>query len=83
MKDDRLAIDSYRALLLLNPIDVADLHLKLATAYQRSGDLPMAKRHALLALEEAPRFRAAHERLLEIIKATDAAGGKSAEGIAK
>ena len=79
LHDDRLAIDSYQALLLLNPIDVADLHLKLATAFQRSGNLPTAKRHALLALEEAPRFRAAHQRLLEIIRAMDAAGAKSVE----
>jgi tetratricopeptide (TPR) repeat protein len=76
LHDDALAIDSYRALLLLNPIDMADLHLKLATALQRSGDLPLAKRHALLALEEAPRFRAAHQRLLEIIQASDASTDK-------
>jgi tetratricopeptide (TPR) repeat protein len=68
--DDRQAIDSYRALLLLNPVDVAGLHLKLATALQRRGDLPAAKRHVLLALEEAPRFRAAHQRLLEILRAS-------------
>lgn len=82
LNDDPLAIDSYRALLLLNPVDVADLHLKLATTFQRSGDLSSAKRHVLLALEEAPRFRAAHQRLLEIIKAsesaTDSSGKKDA-----
>ncbi len=73
LHDDRLAIGSYRALLLLNPIDVADLHLKLATALQRTGDLLAAKRQVLLALEEAPRFREAHQRLLEIIKASEPA----------
>lgn len=73
LRDDPLAINSYRALLLLNPVDVADLHLKLATVLQRSRDLPSAKRHALLALEEAPRFRAAHQRLLEIIQASEPA----------
>ncbi len=71
LHDDSFAIDSYRALLLLNPVDVADLHLKLATALQRSDDLPSAKRHALLALEGAPRFRAAHKRLLEILQASE------------
>jgi len=76
-RDDRLAIDSYRALLLLNPTDPADLHLKLATALQRSGDLPAAKKQALLALEETPRYRAAHRRLLEIIQALER---KEAEG---
>jgi tetratricopeptide (TPR) repeat protein len=73
LNDDPFAIDSYRALLLLNPVDIADLHLKLATAFQHGGDLSSAKRHALLALEEAPRFRAAHQRLLEIIKASESA----------
>lgn len=68
--DDRAAIDSYRALLLLNPVDIAGLHLKLATALQRQGDLPAAKRHVLLALDEAPRFRAAHQKLLEILRAS-------------
>jgi len=62
-----LAIASYRALLLLDPIDPAELHLQLATALQQAGDLPAAKRHALWALEETPRFRAAHRRLLEIV----------------
>jgi tetratricopeptide (TPR) repeat protein len=61
-----LAADAYRALLLLEPIDTAELHLKLATALQKSGDLAAAKRHALLALEETPRYRAAHKLLLEI-----------------
>ena len=72
LQDHKLAIDSYQALLLLTPIDVADLHLKLATTLQQVGDLSSAKRHVLLALEEAPRFRAAHQRLLEIIKASEA-----------
>jgi tetratricopeptide (TPR) repeat protein len=67
LHDDPLAIESYRALLLLEPFDPADVHLKLATALQRLGDLQAAKRHALLALEEAPRFRAAHQRLLAIV----------------
>ena len=72
LHDDHLAVESYRALLSLNPIDVADLHLKLATALQRTGDLAAAKRQVLLALEEAPRFRAAHRRLLEIMQASQA-----------
>ena len=72
LNDHKLAIDSYQALLLLNPIDVADLHLKLATTLQQVGDLPSAKRHVLLALEEAPRFRSAHQRLLDILKASEA-----------
>ncbi len=66
LKDDSLAIDSYRALLLLDPIDAAELHSRMAKCLQRRGELLVAKRHALLAVEEAPRFRAAHRLLLEI-----------------
>lgn len=68
LKDPSLAVESYQAILLMNPVDIADLHLKLSTAYQASGDLTAAKRHVLLALEEAPRFRAAHHQLLAIIR---------------
>ena len=68
LQDDRLAIASYEALLLLEPIDAAGLHLKLATAFERTHDLAAARKHALLALEETPRFRDAHKRLLEIIR---------------
>ena len=66
--DDNLAISSYRALLLLNPFDRAEVHLQLATALERKGELPRAKREALLALEETPRYRAAHQRLLAIVR---------------
>jgi len=77
LNDDELAIESYRALLLLQPFDPADIHWKLATVLERRGDLGMAKKHALLALEETPRFRAAHERLLAIVRKLDENAGKS------
>jgi tetratricopeptide (TPR) repeat protein len=76
LHDDRLAIDSYRALLLLEPFDPADIHLQLASALERSGDLAAAKRHALLALEETPRYRAAHERLLAIVRKMEQNAGR-------
>lgn len=71
LHDDRLAIASYESLLLLNPIDAAELHLRLATAFERTDDLAAARKHALLALEETPRFRDAHKRLLEIVRKID------------
>jgi tetratricopeptide (TPR) repeat protein len=67
--DHALAVESYQALLLLSPFDPAQVHYQLATALQKAGDLLAAKRHALLALEETPRFRAAQRRLLEIVDA--------------
>lgn len=66
--DDALAIESYGALLLLDPIDPAELHYRLAVLLHRSGDLRAAKRHALEALEEAPRYRAAQRELLAIVE---------------
>jgi tetratricopeptide (TPR) repeat protein len=68
---DALAIESYRALLRLDPIDPADLHYQLATHLRRQGDLSDAKRHALEALEEAPRYRAAQRELLAIVRQID------------
>ena len=50
---------------------------RLATALQQSGDLAAAKRHALLALEETPRFRAAQRRLLEIVRQIERRAAKS------
>lgn len=74
--DEALAIESYQALLLLEPFDPAEIHLKLATALEKKGELAGAKRHALLALEETPRFRAAHERLLAIVRKMEQNAGK-------
>jgi tetratricopeptide (TPR) repeat protein len=63
----RLAAASYESLLALDPIDPAGLHLRLATVLEREGDLGDARRHAILALEETPRFAAAHARLRSIV----------------
>jgi tetratricopeptide (TPR) repeat protein len=59
------AIASYRTLLALDPPDPAGVHFSLAKLLHATA-APDAKKHALLALEEAPRFRAAHELLLEL-----------------
>jgi tetratricopeptide (TPR) repeat protein len=64
--DDGLAVASYSALLKLDPFDVAELQFRIAKALHRQENLPAAKRHVLLALAEAPRYRAAHQLLLQI-----------------
>jgi tetratricopeptide (TPR) repeat protein len=61
------AIPAYRALLQLEPADPAETHFRLAQLLDRSGD-PAARRHVLQSLEEAPRYRAALQLLLEINK---------------
>src|SRR5439155_23781976 len=59
------AITAYRALLELDPPDPAEVHFRLARLLHQRGD-PAARRHVLQALEEAPRFGAALELLLQL-----------------
>jgi tetratricopeptide (TPR) repeat protein len=59
------AIAAYRRLLVLEPDDPAEVHYRLARLLFDRGD-PAAKRHVLMALEEAPRFPAALELLLKM-----------------
>ena len=60
------AIESYETLPRLDPTDVTDVHFRLAKLLHATGQ-PDAKRHVLQALEEAPRFREAHQLLLAIV----------------
>ena len=62
----RQAVAALQALLRLEPTDVADVHFRLACGLAALDELAAARRHVLMSLEEAPRFRAAHRLLLEI-----------------
>jgi len=62
------AMGSYRALLVMDPTDPADLHLGLARLLRSQGKLEDAKRQLLEALEEAPRFREAHREVLALAR---------------
>jgi tetratricopeptide (TPR) repeat protein len=57
------AIESWQILLSLDPLDLAEAHYRLARLLKPK-DNTRAKRHLLMALEEAPRFRAALKFLL-------------------
>ena len=59
------AISAYRRLLRLSPADPAEIHFRLARLLHARRDAA-AKRHVLMALEEAPRFQGALELLLEM-----------------
>ena len=59
------SIQSYRALLQMNPTNPAQVHFRLGRLLHETGGAD-AKRHVLLALEEAPRFRDALDLLLEM-----------------
>ena len=71
--DVRGGIEAGRALLELDPPDPAEAHYQLARLLHRVGD-PAARRHVLQALEEAPRYRAALQLLLEINSAAKQTG---------
>jgi tetratricopeptide (TPR) repeat protein len=75
------AIQAYRALIRLDPMDPAETHFRLARVLKGQGDLTGARRHVLMALEEAPRFRAAHRLLLDLVeqRADEAAEFRSPE----
>jgi tetratricopeptide (TPR) repeat protein len=64
LADVSTAIVALRTLLQLDVPDRADVHYQLAQLLHGRGDLVDAKRHALLALEETPRYRAALSLLL-------------------
>ncbi len=53
--------------LALRPADVVTQHTDLAEAYLRAGRPDDARKHAILALEQAPRFERAQELLLQIV----------------
>jgi tetratricopeptide (TPR) repeat protein len=59
------AIRAYRKMLLFDLADPADANFRLAQLLHADGESG-AKRHLLMALEEAPRFREAHRLLLEM-----------------
>jgi tetratricopeptide (TPR) repeat protein len=65
--ETKQAMTAYEKLLLLDPADPAQVHFRLATLLQKTGE-PSAKRHALQALEEAPRYRDAQRLLLELVR---------------
>ena len=61
------AVVAYKTILQMEPEDVAGIHFRLARVLHQQND-PSAKRHVLMALEEAPRYRDAHKLLLKIVE---------------
>ena len=69
------ALTAYRALALLDDTDPAEVHYHLAKLLRQAGKPQEARREVLRSLEEAPRFREAHQLLLELVEHDPAAGG--------
>ena len=65
------AIESWQTLLQLDPLDPGEPHYHLALLL-RDKDDAKAKRHLLMALEEAPRFRKALRLLMDWEKDNEA-----------
>jgi hypothetical protein len=63
--EDATGIMANRTLLRFDPANPSEVHFELARLLRRTGD-PAARREVLLALEDAPRHRAALNLLLEI-----------------
>ena len=64
--DTATAEAAWRTLLLLDPPDPAAAHFQIAQLSHQRGDGAEARRHTLLALEEAPRYREALKLLQEL-----------------
>ena len=67
--DDSSAVVAWRTLIQLDVPERADAHYQLARLLHKRGDDDEARRQALLALEETPRYRTALQLLLEISRA--------------
>lgn len=65
LNNKETSIQMLQALLELDPGDAARTHFQLAQIFQPD-DNTTAKRHVLLALEQAPRYREAHRLLLDL-----------------
>ena len=65
------AAQALAAFLELQPSDPANIHYRLARAFFALGKTDFAKRQALMALEESPRYKAALELLVRISKSAE------------
>ena len=64
-----VAVSVLNSLLQVQKDDAARLHFRIATLL-KSADPESARRHVLLSLAQAPRYRVAHKLLLELLSAT-------------
>ena len=59
-------IRARRALLALNPVDLAEAHYQLAVAHERNGNRSSAREQILYSLEIAPNYVRAQDLLLSL-----------------
>ncbi len=62
------ALTAYRAVVVLDDSDPAEIHYRLSRLLQKQGKRDEARREVLKSLEEAPRFQDAHKLLLQLVE---------------
>ncbi len=67
LENSKEAINVGETLLALDPPNLASIHYRVARQYQDSNS-EQARKHTLMALEEAPRFREAYQLLTDLQK---------------
>ena len=65
------AISSLKALTRMDPFDPAETYYRYAVALNEIGKTELAKREVLKCLEEAPRYRKAHQLLLHLVESVE------------
>jgi tetratricopeptide (TPR) repeat protein len=67
LQQPQVVVSALESLLALQPDDPAELHFQLALTHEELGNLPQARRQVLMALENAPRYRAALQKLEQLV----------------
>jgi tetratricopeptide (TPR) repeat protein len=62
------ALVEYKALLAMDPQDLAEAHYRVAKTYVALEDKAKGREHLLYALEIAPHYREAQQLLLEVVR---------------
>ncbi|MDG2102144.1 MAG: tetratricopeptide repeat protein [Pirellulaceae bacterium] len=80
--DYAAATRSLKALTLMDPFDPAETFYRYALALQKSGEVEQARRQILKCLEQAPRYRKAHQ-LLQDLNESNAGGAPNIDAGSK
>ncbi len=79
LEDREVALAGLQTLTRMDPYDPADVHYRVAVMLKETGKTDEARRHVLLALEEAPRYRDAHKLLLALTEPSDPVPAQKAD----
>ena len=80
--DREVAIEGLQTLTRMDPYDPADIHYRVALLLKEDDQPEEARRHVLLALEEAPRYRDAHKLLLSLVEPEESPAAEASPPVA-